>query len=119
VRIAPSSLLYVRFALGGGDERGRLIPNEDPGHPEPSGFGFKVRSRGGRIRWNPEVAAAFATIVDIARVKAGVEGRTMIYVVRARGSADRTEAPVFLPRERPTGSDPGEEPEGRTETDVE
>jgi hypothetical protein len=45
-----------------------------------------------RIRWTPEVAAAFATVVDIARIRAAVEGRTMIYVVRA-GSATAPREP--------------------------
>jgi hypothetical protein len=112
VRIAPSSLLYVRHALRGAVERGRLIPNDDPGHPEPPGFGFKVRSRGGRIRWSPEIAAAFATIVDIARVKAGVEGRTMIYVVRACAAVALTVPPVLMETPRATESGPRAGPDG-------
>ena len=33
-------------------------------------------------RLSPEAAAAFATMVDTARTRAGVEGRTLVYTVR-------------------------------------
>lgn len=41
----------------------------------PRGYGY-------RPRLSPEAAAAFATVVDTARARAAVEGRTLVYTVR-------------------------------------
>lgn len=40
------------------------------------------RGYGVRPRLSPEAAAAFATLVDSARARAAVEGRTLVYTVR-------------------------------------
>jgi len=40
------------------------------------------RGYGSRPRLGPEAAAAFATYVDPARARAGIEGRTLVYTVR-------------------------------------
>jgi hypothetical protein len=45
------------------------------GSGTPRGYGF-------RPRLTPEAAAAFATFVDAARTRAGLEGRTLVYTVR-------------------------------------
>ncbi len=45
------------------------------GRGTPRGYGY-------RPRLSPEAAAAFATFVDSARARAGVEGRTLVYTVR-------------------------------------
>ena len=45
------------------------------GRGTPRGYGY-------RPRLSPEAAAAFATFVDSARARAGIEGRTLVYTVR-------------------------------------
>jgi len=45
------------------------------GQGTPRGYGY-------RPRLSPEAAAAFATMVDAARARAAVEGRTLVYTVR-------------------------------------
>lgn len=40
------------------------------------------RGPGQPPRLSPEAAAAFATMVDTARTRAGIEGRTLVYTVR-------------------------------------
>lgn len=40
------------------------------------------RGYGTRPRLSPEAAAAFATVVDTARARAALEGRTLVYTVR-------------------------------------
>ena len=45
------------------------------GSGTPRGYGY-------RPRLSPEAAAAFATVVDTARARAAVEGRTLVYTVR-------------------------------------
>lgn len=40
------------------------------------------RGYGGRPRLSPDAAAAFAAVVDPARARAAVEGRTLVYTVR-------------------------------------
>jgi hypothetical protein len=45
------------------------------GQASPRGLGLPPRL-------SPEAAAAFATMVDAARTRAGVEGRTLVYTVR-------------------------------------
>jgi hypothetical protein len=40
------------------------------------------RGYGERPKLSPEAAAAFATYVDSARVRAAMEGRTLVYTVR-------------------------------------
>jgi hypothetical protein len=45
------------------------------GQGTPRGYGY-------RPRLSPEAAAAFATVVDTARARAAVEGRTLVYTVR-------------------------------------
>jgi len=45
------------------------------GHAEPRGYGVGPRL-------SPEASAAFATYVDSARVRAAIEGRILVYVVR-------------------------------------
>ncbi|MFZ0830183.1 MAG: hypothetical protein WAN40_03490 [Thermoplasmata archaeon] len=40
------------------------------------------RGVGSRPRLTPDAAAAFATFVDAARTRAGLEGRTLVYTVR-------------------------------------
>jgi hypothetical protein len=40
------------------------------------------RGYGQRPRLSPQAAAAFATMVDTARVRAASEGRTLVYTVR-------------------------------------
>lgn len=45
------------------------------GQATPRGYGM-------RPKLSPEAAAAFATYVDSARVRAAMEGRTLVYTVR-------------------------------------
>jgi hypothetical protein len=45
------------------------------GQATPRGYGV-------RPKLSPEAAAAFATYVDSARVRAAMEGRTLVYTVR-------------------------------------
>jgi hypothetical protein len=45
------------------------------GQGVPRGYGM-------RPKLSPEAAAAFATIVDTARARAAIEGRTLVYTVR-------------------------------------
>ncbi len=45
------------------------------GQGAPRGYGV-------RPRLSPDAAAAFATIVDTARARAAIEGRTLVYTVR-------------------------------------
>jgi hypothetical protein len=45
------------------------------GSGTPRGYGL-------RPRLTPDAAAAFATFVDAARTRAGLEGRTLVYTVR-------------------------------------
>jgi hypothetical protein len=57
-----------------------LPPTTDPprkflGSGTPRGYGL-------RPRLTPDAAAAFATFVDAARTRAGLEGRTLVYTVR-------------------------------------
>jgi hypothetical protein len=56
-----------------------------PAAPEPArkflGSGTP-RGYGLRPRLTPDAAAAFATFVDAARTRAGLEGRTLVYTVR-------------------------------------
>ena len=57
-----------------------LSPGTEPRHKflgsgTPRGYGL-------RPRLTPEAAAAFATFVDAARTRAGLEGRTLVYTVR-------------------------------------
>ena len=40
------------------------------------------RGYGMRPKLSPDAAAAFATIVDTARARAAIEGRTLVYTVR-------------------------------------
>ncbi|HTS33509.1 MAG TPA: hypothetical protein VMI55_06190 [Thermoplasmata archaeon] len=40
------------------------------------------RGYGMRPKLSPDAAAAFATIVDTARARAAMEGRTLVYTVR-------------------------------------
>ncbi len=40
------------------------------------------RTYGRRPHLSPEAAATFATLVDTARAKAAVEGRTLVYTIR-------------------------------------
>jgi len=40
------------------------------------------RGIGERPRLSPDAAAAFATMVDTARARAAMEGRTLVYTVR-------------------------------------
>lgn len=40
------------------------------------------RGYGGRPRLSLDAAASFATLVDTARARAAVEGRTLVYTVR-------------------------------------
>ncbi len=57
----------------------RAPPIEPPrkflGSGTPRGYGL-------RPRLTPDAAAAFATFVDAARTRAGLEGRTLVYTVR-------------------------------------
>lgn len=50
-------------------------PRKFLGSGTPRGYGL-------RPRLTPEAAAAFATFVDAARTRAGLEGRTLVYTVR-------------------------------------
>jgi len=50
-------------------------PRKFLGSGSPRGYGL-------RPRLTPEAAAAFATFVDAARTRAGLEGRTLVYTVR-------------------------------------
>ena len=57
-----------------------VAPVADPprkflGSGTPRGYGL-------RPRLTPDAAAAFATFVDAARTRAGLEGRTLVYTVR-------------------------------------
>ncbi len=45
------------------------------GQGAPRGYGM-------RPKLSPDAAAAFATIVDTARARAAIEGRTLVYTVR-------------------------------------
>lgn len=55
-----------------------------PAPPTPKMFLGQAAPRGYgvRPRLSPEAAAAFATIVDTARARAAIEGRTLVYTVR-------------------------------------
>jgi hypothetical protein len=63
----------------------RPRPFDGPAAPVPPkmflGQGVP-RGYGMRPRLSPEAAAAFATIVDTARARAAIEGRTLVYTVR-------------------------------------
>lgn len=50
-------------------------PRKFLGAGTPRGYGL-------RPRLTPDAAAAFATFVDAARTRAGLEGRTLVYTVR-------------------------------------
>lgn len=52
-----------------------------PGHRMSLGTATP-RGFGQRPRLSPEAAAAFATMVDSARARAAIEGRTLVYTVR-------------------------------------
>jgi len=59
-------------------------PSNDPalrGVPPVLGVAHP-RGYGARPHLSPEAAAAFATYVDPARVRAAVNGRTLVYTVR-------------------------------------
>lgn len=51
------------------------LPPRILGQASPRGYGV-------RPKLSPEAAAAFATYVDSARVRAAIEGRTLVYTVR-------------------------------------
>jgi len=50
-------------------------PRKFLGSGTPRGYGL-------RPRLSPDAAPAFATFVDAARTRAGLEGRTLVYTVR-------------------------------------
>ncbi|HLM91241.1 MAG TPA: hypothetical protein VK424_04215 [Thermoplasmata archaeon] len=52
-----------------------LAPKMFLGQGVPRGYGM-------RPKLSPDAAAAFATIVDTARARAAIEGRTLVYTVR-------------------------------------
>ena len=52
-----------------------IEPRPTLGIGTPRGYGF-------RPRLSPEAAAAFATLVDTARARAAMEGRTLVYTIR-------------------------------------
>jgi hypothetical protein len=58
-----------------------FLPQPTARHPKFLGSGTP-RGYGLRPRLTPEAAAAFATFVDAARTRAGLEGRTLVYTVR-------------------------------------
>jgi hypothetical protein len=65
----------------------KLSPPEPPSPlspPAPRVFLGQATPRGYGVRpkLSPEAAAAFATYVDSARVRAAMEGRTLVYTVR-------------------------------------
>ncbi len=65
----------------------KIAPPERPAPlspPEPRVFLGQATPRGYGVRpkLSPEAAAAFATYVDSARVRAAMEGRTLVYTVR-------------------------------------
>ena len=68
----------------------RKAPSPSPESPlptpatEPKLFLGQATPRGYGVRpkLTPEAAAAFATYVDSARVRAAIEGRTLVYTVR-------------------------------------
>ncbi len=65
----------------------KLAPPEPPtplSPPAPRVFLGQATPRGYGVRpkLSPEAAAAFATYVDSARVRAAMEGRTLVYTVR-------------------------------------
>jgi hypothetical protein len=65
----------------------KLTPPEPPAPlspPSPRVFLGQATPRGYGVRpkLSPEAAAAFATYVDSARVRAAMEGRTLVYTVR-------------------------------------
>jgi hypothetical protein len=65
----------------------KLVPPEAPAPPSappPRVFLGQATPRGYGVRpkLSPEAAAAFATYVDSARVRAAMEGRTLVYTVR-------------------------------------
>ncbi len=59
-------------------------PPAGPAPPPPRLFLGQATPRGYGVRpkLSPEAAAAFATYVDSARVRAAIEGRTLVYTVR-------------------------------------
>jgi hypothetical protein len=63
----------------------RPRPFDGPTPPTPTrmflGQGVS-RGYGMRPKLSPDAAAAFATIVDTARARAAIEGRTLVYTVR-------------------------------------
>jgi hypothetical protein len=63
----------------------RPRPFDGPVAPTPArmflGEGIP-RGYGMRPKLSPDAAAAFATIVDTARARAAIEGRTLVYTVR-------------------------------------
>lgn len=63
----------------------RSRPFDGPNPPAPArmflGEGIP-RGYGMRPKLSPDAAAAFATIVDTARARAAIEGRTLVYTVR-------------------------------------
>ncbi len=65
----------------------KIAPPEPPASPlppQPRIFLGQATPRGYGVRpkLTPEAAAAFATYVDSARVRAAMEGRTLVYTVR-------------------------------------
>ncbi|MGA8663686.1 MAG: hypothetical protein WB809_01250 [Thermoplasmata archaeon] len=52
-----------------------VAPKMFLGQGVPRGYGM-------RPKLSPDAAAAFATIVDTARARAAIEGRTLVYTVR-------------------------------------
>jgi hypothetical protein len=64
----------------------RPTPFDAPAPPSPPAKLFlgqgAPRGYGMRPKLSPDAAAAFATIVDTARARAAIEGRTLVYTVR-------------------------------------
>ncbi len=76
----------VRRAIAAAQRRQPAPVEADPGEPAAPRKMFLGRAvprgYGGRPRLSLEAAASFATLVDTARARAAVEGRTLIYTVR-------------------------------------
>ena len=59
------------------------VPSPPPAPPPKMFLGQGLpRGYGERPKLSPDAAAAFATIVDTARARAAIEGRTLVYTVR-------------------------------------
>lgn len=61
-----------------------LVPEATPRVPERRFLMGRATPRGygERPRLSPEAAAAFATLVDTARARAAIEGRSLVFTVR-------------------------------------